>query len=116
MYRQHLSPKPSKLPVHPIWRGIGCVLIIVIPLISYLVASYLINNRENYSWLILPEDLIFDKLKDSYLAIKVLYAGFMTLILGILLAFITFVSNGLMAPPRLGPYDVSLDDIKKQNK
>ena len=116
MFQKNLSSNPSKLPVHPIWRGIGCVLIIALPFVSYIIASYLINNRENYQWLILPEDLIFNRLKDSYLAVKILYAGFITFILGFVLAAITFTTNRLLAPSRMGPYDVSLDEIKRQKK
>ena len=30
--------------VHPIWRGIGCVLIILIPLISFALAQEMVNG------------------------------------------------------------------------
>jgi hypothetical protein len=32
------KPEPKPEGVHPIWRGIGCILIILVPLISYAMS------------------------------------------------------------------------------
>ncbi len=35
--------KPEEKQVAPIWRGIGCIMILVIPVISYAIASALVQ-------------------------------------------------------------------------
>jgi hypothetical protein len=42
--KQQRKPRPWR--VHPIWRGIGCVMIILIPIMSYAVGDILTNNIE----------------------------------------------------------------------
>jgi hypothetical protein len=52
MYRFQEKPK-DKSP-HPIWRGIGCILLIVIPMISYTAADLLVQENFRQGWVILP--------------------------------------------------------------
>lgn len=113
MYRTEPPPKPSKIPQHPIWRGIGCLLAAFVPIISYFIASGLIENRGKLAWLIIPQDLIFPRLKDTYLAVKILYAGILVLIIAILLALITFVITRFFGPSKYGPHDVPPEKVRK---
>lgn len=113
IYRTETPPKLSKLPEHPIWRGIGCILLIFIPLLSYLASSYLVNNRQDISWLVIPQDLIISQFKDSYIVIKLLYAGILVLIIGAVLALVTFVLNRIFGPSRFGPHDIPPEKVKK---
>ena len=41
--------KPRPWRVHPIWRGIGCVMIILIPIMSYAIGDILTTNVEAVS-------------------------------------------------------------------
>jgi hypothetical protein len=41
-YRKHERPKLKILRPHPIWRGIGCALMIIIPIVSFGLADMLI--------------------------------------------------------------------------
>lgn len=113
IYRTETPPKPSKLPLHPIWRGIGCVLLIFIPLLSYLASSSLINNRQQISWLVIPQDLIFSQFRDSYIVIKLLYAGILVLAIGAVLALVTFALNRIFGPSRYGPHDIPPEKVRK---
>ena len=36
--------------IHPIWRGFGCVMLVVIPIISYAAASLLIDLNIEQNW------------------------------------------------------------------
>lgn len=36
--------------VHPIWRGIGCLLIVIVPLVSYAGAVLLVNYGLSQGW------------------------------------------------------------------
>lgn len=46
-YDPRLIKKELKRETHPIWRGIGCLLMIIIPLISIAAADIFINSNLN---------------------------------------------------------------------
>lgn len=116
IYRTETPPKPSKMPLHPIWRGIGCILLIFIPLLSYFVSSSLINNRQDIPWLVIPQDLIITQFKDSFIIIKLLYAGILVLAIGAVLALVTFVLNRIFGPSRFGPHDIPPEKVKNMRQ
>ena len=43
--RRQEKPRPWR--VHPIWRGIGCVMIVLIPIISYAIGDIVTTNVES---------------------------------------------------------------------
>jgi hypothetical protein len=45
-YQHYQRKSVAKPGVHPIWRGIGCILIVVAPLISYALTAILIPILE----------------------------------------------------------------------
>lgn len=47
----------EKSRIHPIWRGIGCVLLVIIPLMSYAAAIILIDANSERGWFEIPRDL-----------------------------------------------------------
>ncbi len=50
--------KPKELPrneVHPVWRGIGCLIIIITPIISWAAAQVLLDFGKAQKWPILYE-------------------------------------------------------------
>jgi hypothetical protein len=114
MYQSDLPPKAKNLPVHPVWRGIGCLIIVFIPLIMYLVASLLIENRSNLPWLIIPQDLVIPTFKDQFLLVKILFSALGSLVIAALIAFVTFLLNRILGPSKYGPVDIPLDQIDKQ--
>lgn len=117
IYRaEKLPPNPSRMPPHPIWRGIGCVMLVFIPILAFILASILVDNRNSFPWLIIPQDLIFTQWKDIYFAVRLLYAGFIILIVSALLALITFVFTRIFGPSKFGPYDIPPEKVQKRNK
>jgi hypothetical protein len=40
---QRVSTKVRPTPIHPIWRGIGCILWIIVPLLSYGLATLVVG-------------------------------------------------------------------------
>ncbi|MCJ7531176.1 MAG: hypothetical protein MUO64_09120 [Anaerolineales bacterium] len=52
MYRFQEKPK-DKSP-HPIWRGFGCILVVVILMMSYATADLLIQENFHQGWVVLP--------------------------------------------------------------
>ncbi len=113
MFRNEYPPKPSRLPTHPIWRGIGLIIMVVLPVGSYLLANLLIENQSRFSWVIIPTDLLLNKFpKDPMILVRLLYAVLIMIIIGSILAFFTFLTASLFGPPRYDPYDVPPEKVK----
>ena len=55
MYNRQTTEKLDPWKIHPIWRGIGCILIIVIPIFSFALAHTLIEA--NISNIGIPTEL-----------------------------------------------------------
>lgn len=115
MFHTEFPPKPSKLPPHPIWRGIGLLMIVILPAGAYLLANMLVDNRLKYSWLIIPEDLFLLRYpKDPYILIRILYALIILFIVVVVLAFFTFLAARLFGPSRYDPYDLPPEKVVKR--
>lgn len=115
MFHTDFPPKPSRLPMHPVWRGIGLIMMVILPVGSYLLASMLIENKDRFSWVIIPTDLILNKFpKDPLILVRLLYALIILMIVAAVLAFFTFLTARLFAPSRYDPYDVPPDRVRKK--
>jgi hypothetical protein len=49
--------KERRWRIHPIWRGIGCIMAILIPLISYTAAYILARANYENGWVSIPAEL-----------------------------------------------------------
>lgn len=117
MFQTEYPPRPQKMPIHPVWRGIGLILAVILPLGSYIVASLLISNKDKYSWLIIPEDIILYKNpQDPYLLVRLLYTLIIIILIGGLLTLITFLIAKIFGPSRYDPLDVPLDQVAKRKQ
>lgn len=114
MYQKPVKDNPAKKPIHPIWRGIGCALLIIIPVISYFTADFFVNNRAQFSWVLIPDELVVKTLPDQFLLVKIFYTALLVFCLYVILTVITFVINRFFGPKRYGPYDVPLDKVQRK--
>lgn len=48
------APKPPRGQIHPVMRGIGCILFAIVPVLSYAAAVLLVNYGINQRWPIPP--------------------------------------------------------------
>ena len=114
MYKRPQKENPAKKPIHPVWRGIGCILLVLIPAISYIAAEFIVINRSNVSWVIIPAELILKDYKDPLILVKLVYTVIFVFILYLILTVITFAINKLFGPDRYGPLDVPLDKVVRK--
>jgi hypothetical protein len=115
-YSQYIPSRkgnPAKKAIHPIWRGIGCIFLIIIPFISYIAANFIVTNRNSFSWVTVPRELIVMKLFDPLLLVKFLYTAIFVFFLYLILTVITFLINHFFGPSRFGPYDVPPDKVDR---
>jgi len=116
------SPKRQK-ELHPVWRGIGCLTILIVPILSYASAYVTLEEGLRRGWPIPPALLGAPRLPDliwkipvlaqlfapiygwnnlyAHLALTIVYivvfAGLLSLGYAILYRFV--------GPPRYGPQD-----------
>jgi hypothetical protein len=96
-------------PVHPIWRGIGCLLMIILPVISYAGAVLLVRENIRQRWIQVPAELTgsivlpyLGRIFFLDLAVTV-----MLVILGFSLLMVLYAMVArIVGPQRYGPYDV----------
>jgi hypothetical protein len=44
-------------PVHPVWRGIGCFLLILLPIVSFAGAKLFVQANSQQRWVQIPTEL-----------------------------------------------------------
>jgi hypothetical protein len=49
-YSQYQRTPSQKPETHPIWRGIGCALMVILPLLSFFGAEYLLELNQTLGW------------------------------------------------------------------
>lgn len=104
-YSSRSADQPKKKEAHPVWRGVGLAMMVLIPFISYVGAMALIQMNNQQHWFPIPADLLI-KWRDPMLLIKVILTIAVAFVLYLVFMLITFVLFRVMAPPRYGPYDV----------
>lgn len=121
-------PKPEG--PHAIWRGIGCLMMLIIPVISYAAGyetiNYAIENNIDVPYQLLGTPRLPDffynsgsliSLLSPLLAIKNLYAYlvaaiFYTLILGSITSIGYAIVYRFTGPSRYGPLDIPQPNFK----
>jgi hypothetical protein len=84
-------PPPKERPwtVHPIWRGIGCVMILIIPLMSYAAAVLLIEANFLSRWIVIPPELMVT-VRIPYLPFSPIPHLYANLLVGLVLTVLGF--------------------------
>jgi hypothetical protein len=105
--RQEVKERPWE--VHPIWRGLGCILLILIPIMSYAAAVVVVSENLVNNWVTLPSEMT-GSFVIPYLGARVFFAYiaatllFMFIGYGILV-LIYAVMYRIVGPSRYGPLD-----------
>ena len=101
----------EKIEPHPIWRGIGFIILLITPVLGYFAAILLIAENQNKGWVSIPVDFLYKgQLKifpnDPLLFVKVGLTIILMFIIYFLLQLIAMIVYRFVAPPRYGLYDV----------
>ena len=96
--------------IHPIWRGIGCIMVLLIPLLSYAGAVLLLQNNILQRWLPLTTEMFQAVSIPGVITLPISYAlaGTMVVLMVVLSGLFTILYsllNRLIGPPALGPLD-----------
>lgn len=99
--------KPRIAPVHPIWRGVGFGLMILVPIISYAGSLVLLQQNRINGWFPIPSDLIVTGLGDSYILIKAILTIALMFVLYAIMLLFYFIIYALVGPKRYQTPDVA---------
>lgn len=118
----HRQVKARQWRIHPIWRGIGCFLVILVPILSYLIAAQIILSNETAHYFVVPPELakelnyslitrylpslksFTDTLPHPQLLVLALTVAVMVICFAVLSIIYSFLYS-MVGPSRLGPLD-----------
>jgi len=128
-YRKERQNKPWE--IHPIWRGIGCALILLIPIMAWFAASVILQSNNQIALPVAftkPITIRYIQVQevDQIIADFNRFTASNKLMAGqfLLTGFLIFIGFGLLSmiyafmfraagPSRYGPFDVPPDIMKK---
>ena len=109
--------------VHPLWRGVGCIMMVVVPVVSFLLAVLTVNIAVAQNWpmpyqlmgypvmptLLMKSDalvpiLLFIQQQQNLYAILLITIAYIVVI-GALVSFGYSFAYRFLGPPRYGPLD-----------
>ena len=120
---QREKAKAKRNEVHPVMRGIGCILLVLVPIIAYGSSVYLVNYGARSGWPIPPNWLgiaqvpqILWKLgglaviwnyieRQNNLIANLVFALTITIVIFGILAIVYGFLYKLFGPPEYGPTD-----------
>jgi len=130
-YSERRRAAAKKRGPHPIWQGIGCLIIIILPIMSYALADATIQAGIKARWTFLPYELLgapqfpdfvwkywqLARLARPIAQIDNLYAnlvltGIYAIIFGGLASLGYAIVYRQIGPPRYGPQDIPPPKIK----
>jgi hypothetical protein len=116
-------PKPRNRGVHPVMRGIGCIMIVIVPILAYGIALLLIDYGIQHGWPIPPSWLrpisihplllslrglepVWNFLlsQDNLIAV-VVFTIAITIVIGGIMSIIYGYIYTIFGPPQYGPQD-----------
>lgn len=106
--QSRMQDKPWE--IHPIWRGIGCLMMVIIPIMAYAGAVVLVRLNQENGWVPVPRELAQTITLPMIGSIPNLFAVLIVTVLlmlvgfGLLTILYSFVYN-IVGPPRYGPLD-----------
>lgn len=121
MYSKRIKPKQKKTGIHTAWRGIGCMLMVLIPIISFAAADVIIES--NLGIIAIPLSLratvntiVFGYVR--YLPAKLMLGVVITVALFALLSVVYSFMYRASGQTGRGPMDAppSRRKIKKRNR
>lgn len=107
-YSQYSRDKgPKTREIHPIWRGVGCILMVLTPILSYATATLLLQQNRIHGWVAIPPELLIKQFAfDPLIAVRIVLTLVLIVLIGAFFTMVTFVLYSAFGPSRYGPFDV----------
>jgi len=124
------GPATKKEPIHVVWRGIGCLLMLIVPLMAWVLGQVTLGIGLRAGWPLPYQLLGYPQLPDALWGIPALWQilGFLArqqhLYMALVFTFLYILGiSGLLSfgyallyrqigPPRYGPLDLPQPQVK----
>lgn len=110
-YWQEREPIKNKYKSHPIWVGIGFLLLIIIPTISYFASLYLLEENGKYGYFIIATNMLANG-ADPLLYVKIFLTVFISMALFAIIYLIYFIAYRIFGPSRYSSKDAPMANVK----
>ena len=106
--------------IHPIWRGIGCLMLIIIPVVAWAAASEFMRIAPSLSWF--PQSRsMYQNINLQFIIIPTTIGQIVFTILFMMVGFMIFsiayaVVYRIAGPPRYGPTDAPPPRVRKRRR
>jgi uncharacterized membrane protein YphA (DoxX/SURF4 family) len=107
---RQVPPPQRPWAVHPIWRGIGCLILVIGPFIAIAAAHLVLDMNLEQGWFPIPSEFISAYPVpglgpvDHFFA-DLLLAGVFLLIGFAIMMIVYAIAYSILGPPRYGPLD-----------
>lgn len=110
IYSRRPPIKKSPWKIHPVWRGIGCLMLIIIPVMSYAGAILLVQENFKRGWVPVPAEFVKTVTLPRIGSFPHLYATLLTMLLLMFIGFgalmiLYAIMYRFLGPSYLGPLD-----------
>jgi uncharacterized membrane protein YphA (DoxX/SURF4 family) len=108
---RQVPPPQRPWSVHPIWRGIGCLMVLIGPFIAIAAAHLLLDMNLEQGWFQIPAEfsgpftLPGTNTTLNHFFADLLLAGVLLLIGFAVMMIVYSIIYSIMGPPRYGPLD-----------
>lgn len=115
----NMQKEPS-WKIHPIWRGIGCMMLVIIPIIAWAAAYEFMRAAPTFSWFPQSRDM-YQNLDLQYFVLPVSLGQIIFTALFMMLGFMimtlaySFVYR-VAGPPKYGPTDAPPPRVKRTRR
>ncbi len=104
-HRDLTKEEHRRKEIHPVWRGIGFILMVGLPVLSYFFALGLLKGNETSKWFPIPTDILSPWGSDPLIFVKILIMLVFIIAALAILMFLYFLINAIFGPSRYGPHD-----------
>jgi uncharacterized membrane protein YphA (DoxX/SURF4 family) len=108
---RQVPPPQRPWSVHPIWRGIGCLILIIGPFVAIAAAHLVLDMNLEQAWYPVPAEFaspftlpLLGYTVDHFFA-DLLLAGVILLIGFAIIMIVYAIAYSILGPPRYGPLD-----------
>lgn len=102
----HAATTDRDRETHPIWRGVGCLLIVLIPALAYAISLWVLEANTQAHWFAVPRELAIRGVSDPLLGAKIALTIAISFVIYMIFSLVTFFANRMFGPSRYGPQDV----------
>jgi len=104
-FTRNKSYMDKKKTIHPIWRGVGLVLMIFIPVLSFIASGVILDLNNQYHWFPIPPEFII-RWQDPLILMRIFITILVSFLVYALFMLITFFTNSLLGPRTYIPPDL----------